>query len=461
MYPSIYRYWRRLITIRCLGYFNSCLYDLLRITEQDFVRATLSALLRDLVSRTVVSSDLDIIKALLDTNYISDSTSIEAAATLKQIRLLLSIDKRDDEKVPARVAPKAGNSNGVSSAPARQTVSKLNYQALLRANQHPVVARRELAFYKSARKNINSRVLVEWKSVEKAVEEKLKRRIEGLTLLMRNTADKSFHSLKCLGYLRHEMEGNANMYAYVYEVINLDEDASPPTSMMIRPLSSLYSHKRTPSLTVRFQLALVLAETVLQLHTSGWLHKGIHSENVLFFDTNKSSWESGTSLGPYVAGYEFARADNPLEMTEDAPCDSVTDLYRHPQAQGAVRPSFKKIFDLYALGCVLIEIALWSSLPDILFNAGNLAEAATERRSTASLNEQKHLERVAILRGKDLLVDKNKSEGIFDRVAFHAGDNYRRAVELCFFGNNSSAEDSEESVDTQMAIVRILEQQKY
>ena len=336
------------------------MHDLLESAEQDFVRATLSALLRDLVSRTTIASDLEVIKALNDTNYISQSSSIEAAASLKQIRMPVGFDKRADDIAPSKHADGSGISRIVGSTTLiKQSLSRLNYQSLIRDPGPINNSGRELAVYKSIRINLNSQVLLEWKTVENSVEDKLIRRIQNLVYLMSNTTDRSFHSLRCLGYLRHESETAHVTYAYVYEVANLNEGEGTPIRPAVRPLLSVFDDVKAPSLTFRVRLALELAETLLQLHTSGWLHKGIRSDNVLFFDRGDLNWNNGTSLGPYVAGYEYARADNPLEMTEDAPLEPVSDLYRHPQAQGTARPSFKKAFDLYGLGCVLLEIALW------------------------------------------------------------------------------------------------------
>ncbi|MCJ1401470.1 hypothetical protein MMC11_004684 [Xylographa trunciseda] len=446
-----------------IGYFNNCLHDLLESAEQDFVRDTLSALLRDLVSRTTVSSDLDIIKALLDASYIAESSSIEAAASLKQIRMLLKVDKRSDEQTPLRTRSSTNDTisgSSPSAGPVKQKVNKLNYQALVRNSLGNSNFTRELAIYKSSRKNIKARVLVEWKAVDRKVEERLKLRVEGLTLMMSNTTDPSFHSLRCLGYLRHETEGHNNMYAYIYEVVDLDEEESAQSVPAVRSLLALFDEKRIPSLTYRIRLALALAQTVLQLHTSGWLHKGLRSENILFVEHGDFTWERGAELPPYIAGYEYARADNALEMTEDAPSSPELDLYRHPQAQGVARPSFKKIFDLYALGCVLLEIACWSSLQNLLFHAENATEPSIQARSTEDPNQQAHLKWTAILRGKERLLDKDKREGILEQVSFHAGDKYRNVVEHCFQVGENNNEDDETSVITQINIVKLLEQQK-
>ena len=367
---------------------------MLEVAEQDFVRNALSALLRDLVSRSTLFTDMTIIKALLDVDHILGSSSIEAAASLKQFRLCLGLDKRSDEKTaPPELMPLIDDSiNDNSMALLKQTLSKLNYKQFQRDDSVTAGERRhELGTYKSLKKGVYSQVLVEWKTAEKQLETKLRTRIQKLTLLLSNISDPAFHSLKCLGYLRHETPDTSIVYGLVYEVVDLNQEASPSSKPSRRPLSSLFDRSKAPSLTKRLRIAFDLSETILQLHTSGWLHKGIRSENIIFLDHDMHVWENGSSLGPFVVGYDYARADNPLEMTEDVPSNPIVDLYRHPQAQGIARPSFKKVYDLYALGCVLLEIALWRSLEDILFRAAEMDEASAKSGRSLSVQQEAHL----------------------------------------------------------------------
>ena len=440
---------------------------MLESAEQDFVRNALSAVLRDLVSRSTLPTDMTIIKALLDMDYISGTSSIEAAASLKQLRLYLGVDRRSDEKAIPREHTSFVDSaiNDNSSGSSRQTLSKLSYKQLQREETVTIgECRHEIGTYRSPKKGLHSQVLIEWKSVEKQVEARLKTRIERLTLLMSNISDPAFHSLKCLGYLGYQTPGACNMYGLIYEVVDLNHETPPFSASSLRPLSSLFGLSKAPSLTRRIRIAFALAETILQLHTSGWLHKGIRSENVIFLDRAMHVWENGSSLGPFVAGYEYARADNPLEMTEDAPSNPIADLYRHPEAQGVVRLSFKKIYDLYALGCVLLEVALWQSLEDILFDAGNVEEKPAEAAENSNLQQEAHLKWTAIIRGKQLLIEKEINASIFDKIAYHAGDKYRDAVQMCLLAGMSTQtsedddDESEESIQTQLDIVRVLGQ---
>ena len=392
----------------------------------------------------------------------SEASSIDAAANLKQIRLLLKIDQRSDEKITTN-KPKALGANTNSNSP-KQKLLKLNYQALsLIAGEKPAGNRHQVGVYRSSRKGINSQVLVEWKSVDKTVEKQLTFRIQSLAFMMANLSDPSFHSLPCLGFLSHEQEdSSSNLYAYVYQIADLSSPVADPHLVpTLRPLSTLFTVNPLPSLSFRISLSLSMAQTISQLHTSGWLHKSIHPANILFIDLGDRTWDSKTSLGPYVAGYEYARADNPLEVTEETPTSPEHNLYRHPSCQGVVRESFQKAFDLYSLGCVLLEIALWTPLSEVLFHIGTegLEDSVRRLNLTDNAGKRNHMKWNTILEAKEHLLNKEGIKAILNQVAFHAGDEFAEIIRLCFFPMNENPfedEDLDASIATQQEIVSKL-----
>lgn len=207
-------------------------------------------------------------------------------------------------------------------------------------------------------------VVIEWKNVTADVEPKLKHRVANVASFLAEMKDPTFHSLPCLGYFRTSR--HLLRYAYVFESpVELRE--APSATM--RSLQDLLIHPSLrPSLNDRLDVALACAETVLQLHTAGWLHKGIRADNILFFSPDGlQSVKDGRLSRAYVGGYEFARADNPLETTEDPKSRELQDLYRHPRSIGSGRKSYIKQFDLWSLGCILVELAYWSPLARILW----------------------------------------------------------------------------------------------
>ena len=136
--------------------------------------------------------------------------------------------------------------------------------------------------------------------------------------VFREMQSPTFHSLKCFGFLEVPKSGR---YAYLF---------SPPNSLSgafsMWSLSEVFCLvSQGPSLNNRLDIAIALAETVLQLHTAGWLHKSIRADNILVFKSGTERWNSIDDL----------------------------ELYRHPRSLGLGRVSFNKKFDLHGLGCVL------------------------------------------------------------------------------------------------------------
>ena len=407
------------------------------------------------MSRTTNGADLDLIRALLDNEYVAEASSIGAAANLKKTRLRLKIDQRADE---------VHSQDSLGSGPKEGKLSILSYEALTVSSgtYHHGEYSRQFGRYKSPRRNIDAQVMVEWKAVDKTLEDKLIVRIQKLTFLMCNNSDPSFHTLPCLGYLVRKTEESFNEYAYVFKTApgyRLGQQAP-----RIRTLASLLRVPHLPSLTDRTRIAHVLAEALKQLHTCGWLHKSIHADNIIFVDHGDRHWEHGQSSGPYVAGFEYTRADTLLEITEDAPSDAEQSLYRHPESLGQLRASYRKEFDLFALGCVLLEIALWTSLKAILFHFGSDTEGAVQNKISGTLDPDinDHQQRECILKGNTSLLNRDRLRSLLDHVAFHAGDIYRASVELCFFPevDRIEGEDGEASVRTQVRIAGLLSERK-
>ncbi len=75
------------------------------------------------------------------------------------------------------------------------------------------------------------------------------------------------------------------------------------------------------------------------------------------------------SKPPYLTGFEYARPARIGEATKATPVSPAWEIYRHPNIQGAdaeTRQYYRKTFDIYSLGVVLLEIALWKSIDEIV-----------------------------------------------------------------------------------------------
>ena len=427
-----------------INYFNNCLNDLLESTDRTFITSSLEALLRDVVSRSNATTDLDVVNELLRSTSIASPEAVASAAGLKKIRLILGLEK-DAQKPTGQIPASASDSKALLRA--------LKPIHLVRESPSIPPFRREFARYRS------KLVLVEWKHMEKRLEAQLKHRIDHLAILLGNVDETSFHSLRCLGILpknkAYEPEDDAYIcYGLVFELRKFEIDIPLSTQPAIATLCDLYARPRKPSLNERKCISLSLAETVLQLHTAGWLHKGLRSDNILYLDLGNSKWEDGTAQGPFLAGYDYARPSN--ADTEKTPESPELELYRHPLAQGPARPNFNKSFDLFALGCVLLELALWRSLKDVLTEIGlQLYDHRNKDRSYWSQSGYgRSLEWMQINEAKAQLLQNDQKGGQLADVAFHAGETFKEVILLCLYASHDDPDD--EDLEIQKLIVEKL-----
>lgn len=127
---------------------------------------------------------------------------------------------------------------------------------------------------------------------------------------------------------------------------------------------------------------------------ASWVHKSIRSDVVAFMAVGRETSEPDAGaparespagrfdLGkPYLFGFEYARAGDGTTHS------LANNLYRHPDRWGRPTARFEKSHDMYALGVVLLEIALWKDV-GVLFKtfldgapgvAAEVAEAMMQR----------------------------------------------------------------------------------
>jgi hypothetical protein len=103
-------------------------------------------------------------------------------------------------------------------------------------------------------------------------------------------------------------------------------------------------------------------------------------------------------------------------------------LYRHPSALRDPRLSFTKRHDYYALGLVLAEIGLWSSLQEILKNHSVLMGEECRESDVRKIQS-------IILYG-DTMVDYLRD------IAFNMGSIYRGVIEACLSGDFGVAQSA-------------------
>lgn len=452
-----------------IGYFNDRLRSLLHPIDQKVNNMDVDGVMRRVIVQAPDRALLDNISGPLGTV----DGAIAASARLRQKGFLLDLLEHPSPCPSGTTTPSSGStltllrrsSEHRTSSPAGG-VRDLHIQRdpkLLLSNQ----SRSSNAPFREITRYDDKFVIVEWKDVDKALESKLKYRIAKVASLLASMQDPTFHSLACLGFLKDSQSGR---YAYLFEpptfalygaMASMTSQSSATPAFSMKSLDQLFSlPMMRPSLNQRLKIATALAETVLQLHTAGWLHKCIRPDNVLFFVPNAKAWDSiHEEPLVYLSGYEYARADNPLEATEDPSMFRNARMYRHPLSLGQGRASFSKRFDLYSLGCVLIEIGLWAPLQTILLSWLRHESAKVQqcpaKISTDSILEPRDNAEFYLMSGeKQRLLGETGRGSIYAELEFNMGAAYAQIVARCLHAssgvkNGVDEEDFDDSLDIQ------------
>jgi hypothetical protein len=226
------------------------------------------------------------------------------------------------------------------------------------------------------RRSKKTSVWIEWKTYDPPTfhstspDPNLLERVKALAALLKeNNRTDQFRAPHCLGYFRDydlETEEDHCRFGLVFEKPASAHSSTRPTS-----LHTLLTSKdvEMPSLTDRVTLMQKLAEALERLHAVNWLHKGLRSSNILFFSDSGPSEIDYAEV--YISGFDYSRPAMNDDMTEKPPESAREDIYRHPRVQGggnrdSFHNYFRKSYDIYSLGIVLLEIAYWKPIDEIL-----------------------------------------------------------------------------------------------
>jgi hypothetical protein len=409
---------------------NTRLHQLLDTVEQDRRTQVDAILLRDILSRSSTATEVEEIQYVLGPHPSTSTEAIKAAATLKQIRLYIGDEARDDEvkttwsKELTASMPSLKKYKHKRLAP-YSTQAPLRYQGL------------EFARYNS------QPVLVEWKVAEGAMWKRMFDQVTHLALMLASPAGKNSQSLLCLGYLPWE---ERELYALVYEIPAAASNAKDVANAWeLRSLHSLISAQPHLSLDRRFAIAKTMAGVVLQLHTAGWLHKSLRSENIVFLCPQGSTASEFLHSPPFLVGYEYARLDTTqgAVFTQLPDTEVTADLYRHPKARGVGREKYRTQFDVYALGCILMELGLWRQLVDVKTTYVDPSLGGKIKEATAQ-NREVDLPSLLELSSNNMLVQQ---------LRHSVGEAFADAIVTCI-SMEPPTEDA--SLDVQQAVVETL-----
>ncbi|OAQ97460.1 hypothetical protein LLEC1_03547 [Akanthomyces lecanii] len=261
-----------------------------------------------------------------------------------------------------------------------------------------------------------------------ALDDRTRDVVERLANILHQPKEVIFRTPSCVGWVRHTQ---LNRIAFIFSI---------PPNLEPNPLSLLHmlssKEVRPPSLSQRFQLAHKLAQCISQLQLVKWwhsphaqVHESFRSENIVFFPTagspEASLLEEPDVTEPWVFGFDLSRPEKYFSSGETDDC-VAREIYRHPDRQRQPSKPFSKIYDIYALGIVLLEIGLWQ--PALSLEKHNFSRASEP----------------AAIRNH-MVNQANK------RLGSKMGEKYKMIVLKCLQGSFNLGGDANEDVGLQQA----------
>lgn len=207
-------------------------------------------------------------------------------------------------------------------------------------------------------------------------EEATIRKVTLARLLATPAKPSSFHVLDCIGFIDGLPQGSAAsspkidrptkfLYklpdGYSFPDRNHSEDQMPQDLLWVLENKQL----DVPALERRISLAQVLVTSLHSLHLNGWLHKALSSNSILLFPHAPGIFDLSA---PRIVGFTYSRPDGGIWYSAGYTASSGStrapdcvhpDYIDHKPWEP--KPRFRRVYDYYSLGIILLEIGLWKS----------------------------------------------------------------------------------------------------
>ncbi|KAA6414498.1 MAG: hypothetical protein FRX48_01247 [Lasallia pustulata] len=415
----------------------------------------------DLIQKLIGYNDS--IESILDQNAFDQLRYMQSQTHMIMLQLTSKVDELKDLSLAIRLTTQSG-SQANSSTP---TISRSSTLGVDQQDQHtsfasltdfkmqqakiehggtsltPVPINKDevkvddVSAYRSDATYQGKQVWVEWKAYDadvnpestwnKTIEQRTRKLA---TLLCSKNKPKEFRAPQCLGYF-HDRNDECSRYGFVYEKPRAALVTSKPVSLL-----DLFSSSKEPSLSKRVALAHALCESLMYLQSVNWLHKGFRCDSVIFFPAQDKTPSQLDYAAPILSGFDYARPDLPEEVTERISGDIEHEIYRHPDQVKRVSSRSKKSHDIYSLGIVLIEIAHWKHIYDIM---------------DIDIKQKGARSKLRKIRYRLL----SEEEGFLEGVGCKVGEVYREVVRKCISGGQAlgtfeSADETQANIGAEM-----------
>ncbi|KAK4149534.1 hypothetical protein C8A00DRAFT_46865 [Chaetomidium leptoderma] len=235
-----------------------------------------------------------------------------------------------------------------------------------------------------------------------------------LAWLLRAAGNHKFNTLPFRGFALDSSNPPNSQWAFLFDYPEGSTDAKP-----ISLHDVILSDKTTfrMSLKHRFHVAHAVAAAIGAFHADGWFHKSIRSSAIKFFFKPDGSCDFGN---PCLTEFESSRPEGGQSLVTKGDTSTVKDperdVYLHPDRYDPPKP-FTRVYDVFSLGVVLLEIGLWQTARQIY---DEVAPQIQRRDGTG----------VSAKAMQSAFLQHTKT-----RLEHRMGTSYREAVEDCLRGN--------------------------
>lgn len=263
----------------------------------------------------------------------------------------------------------------------------------------------------------------------------IRHRIENLARLLKaDFKPVEMRTLDCIGVITRHLQGGDLEHGMLFKV----EEKSTTLLNILEVDADLDAGDW-------YLIATTLSRAVLFLHLAGWLHKGIRSDNIMFFAKEGQSFSYSE---PYIVGFEYTREASSAGQTEGVDDDIGNNLYRHPEVQGLpvqnsrtnsarnARTPFDYRHDIYSFGIVLLELGLRETVETM------------QRRASVMAGYSNH---TADGFREYLLIHE------VPKLSSRMGKGYREATQQCLEGGVVATGDRSIQEDFYLKVGRILD----
>ena len=293
----------------------------------------------------------------------------------------------------------------------------------------------------------DTQVIVEFLSLDPAVSYKTKQLYKLLISTVISAFLKDRHPagiLQCIGYFEDTHDARFGLISKVP-----DRATKAPRSLEKLLRNNDSSNRLQYSLNDRIQLACDIATGISVLHSKKIVHGDIKPKNILIFNEEGPADARQKELGhPFLVGFDQMR------YLEEGTQRIGVGVQDHVKQGVASSTKHNLLYDIYSLGLVLLEIAIWRPLSMYETMEDKTIKDKDNQGSIGDLLDKRYT--AASKEMRQLLCSIAKSQ-----VPPRMGSQYTNAVIKCFdcmegFGDVDGTNDTD-SVLYVLKVLRLLE----